>query len=78
MLFISMTLLRAMNASGAGRHSWVPMNSVNLYGGGDGGVCMCVCRCVWVCSHMRVRAYVAILACVICLQYTIIKFDPGG
>ena len=34
MLFISMTLLQAMNASGAGRHGWAPMNSANLYGGG--------------------------------------------
>ena len=50
MLFISMTMLRAMNASGAGRHGWVPMNSANLCGGVDGGVC--------VCSRMRVRAYV--------------------
>ena len=56
-----------MNASGAGRHGWAPMNSANLYGGG--GVC--------VCSHMRVRAYVGMHACVMCLQYTIIKFDPG-
>ena len=39
MLFISMTLLPAMNASGAGRHGWAPMNSANLYGGGD-GVCV--------------------------------------
>ena len=39
MLFISMTLLRAMNASGAGCHGWAPMNSANLYGSGDGGVC---------------------------------------
>ena len=23
-----------MNASGAGRHGWAPMNSANLYGGG--------------------------------------------
>ena len=61
MLFISMTLLRAMNASGTDCHRWAPMNSANLYGGGDGGVC--------VCSRMR--------ACVMCLQYTIIKFDPG-
>ena len=38
-----------MNASGAGRRGWAPMNSANLYGG-DGGVC--------VCSRMRVRAYV--------------------
>ena len=41
MLFTSMTLLRAMNASGAGHHGWAPMNSANLYGGGDGGVCAC-------------------------------------
>ena len=42
MLFISMTLLRAaMHASGAGRHGWAPMNSANLYRGGDGGVCVC-------------------------------------
>ena len=31
-----------MNASGAGRHGWAPMNSANLYGGGDGDVCVCV------------------------------------
>ena len=74
-----------MHASGAGRHGWAPMNSANLYGGGDGGVCVCVCvracvcLCVYVCvcSHMRVRAYVGLCACVMCLQYTIIKFDPG-
>ena len=56
MLFISVTLLRAMNASGAGRHGWAPVISANLYGGGDGGVC--------VCSRMRVRAYVGMRACV--------------
>ena len=27
-----------MNARGAGRNWWAPMNSANLYGGGDGGV----------------------------------------
>ena len=69
MLFISMALLRAMNASGAGRHGWAAMNSANLYGGGDGVVC--------VCSRMRVRAYVGMHVCVMCLQYTIIQFDPG-
>ena len=69
MLFISMTMLRAINASGEGRHGWAPMNSANLYGGGDGGVC--------VCSRMRVRAYVGMRARVMCLLYTIIKFDPG-
>ena len=52
MLFISMTLLLAMDASGAGRHRWAPMNSDNLYGGGDGGVCARAC--------LRVRT----LACV--------------
>ena len=40
---------------GAGRHGWVPTNSDNMYGGGDGGataataataVCVCVCVCV--------------------------------
>ena len=47
-MFISMTLLPAMNASGAGGHDWAPMNSANLYGGGDGGVCACAraCMCV--------------------------------
>ena len=47
MLFISMTLLRAMNASRAGHHGWAPMNSANLYG--SGGVCVCACACV--CAH---------------------------
>ena len=64
MLFISMILLRAMNASGAGRNGWAPMNSAYLDGGGDGGV--------YVCSRMRVRAYGGMRACVMCLQYTII------
>ena len=45
MLFISMTLLRAMNARGAGRYGWAPMNSANLYGCGDGGVCVCARAC---------------------------------
>ena len=46
-LFISMILLPAMNASGAGRHGWAPMNSANMYGGGDGdgGVCARACVC---------------------------------
>ena len=46
MLFISMTLLPAMNASGVGHHGWAPMNSANLYGGGDGGVCVLAHACV--------------------------------
>ena len=33
--------LPAMNASGVGHHGWSQMNSANLYGGGDGGVCVC-------------------------------------
>ena len=38
-------------------------------------VAMAVCVCV--CSRMRVRAYFGMRACVMCLLYTIIKFDPG-
>ena len=30
-----------MNASGAGRHGWAPTNGANMYGGGDGDVCVC-------------------------------------
>ena len=44
------------------------MNSVNLYGGGYVGVCAraCVCACTLACVRD-----------VMCLQYTIIKFDPA-
>ena len=42
-VFISMTLLPAMNASRAVDHGWSQMNSANLYGGGDGGVCARAC-----------------------------------
>ena len=66
-----------MQATGAGRHGWAPMNSANLYGGADGGMCVCVCVCVRACSRMRVRACERLRACVMCLQYTIIIFDPG-
>ena len=55
-----------MNASGAGRHGWAPMNSANLYGG-DGGVYVFAHAC----ARVRMRASV------MCLQYTIIIFDPG-
>ena len=54
-----------MNVSGAVGHGWSQMNSANLYGGGDGGVCS------------RMRACVGMGACVMCLQYTIIIFDLG-
>ena len=70
-MFTSMTLLPAMNASGAGRHGWAPTNSANLHSGGDGGVHMCVCVCARACVCVRMRA------CVMYLQYTIIIFDPG-
>ena len=48
-VFISMTLLPAMNVSGTVGHGWSQMNSANLYGGGDGGVCVCarVCARAW-------------------------------
>ena len=45
-------------------HGWPPTNSTNLYGDG-----VCVCSRMRVCACMR--------ACVMCLQYTIIIFDPG-
>ena len=63
-----------------------PSNSDNL-NDGDGGVCVCVCvhafsrvrthacACVRACVCACVRACVR--ACVMCLQYTIIIFDPG-
>ena len=57
-----------MNANGAGRHGWAPMNSANLYGGG--GVCVLAHACARLRWHVCVRD-------VTCLQYTIIKFDPG-
>ena len=56
MLFISLTLLRAMNASVAGRHGWAPMNSAILYGGGASGVCVCASACVFARTLACVRA----------------------
>ena len=37
---------------------WAPMNSANLYGGGDGSVCVCVLAhaCARVCRHANVFA----------------------
>ena len=62
MLFISMTLLRALNDSVSGRHGWAPMNSANLYGGGDGSACVCVLAhaCARVRWHACVRDVFAI------------------
>ena len=62
MLLISMTLLRALNASGAGPHGWATMKSANLYGGGDGGVCVRVLAhaCARIRWHACVRDVFAI------------------
>ena len=61
-----------MNASVAVGHGWSQMNSANMYGGGDGGGCVCVC------SRMCVSTCVGIRACVMRLQlYDIIIFDLG-
>ena len=67
-----------MNASGSGRHGWSQMNSANLYGGGDGGVCVCAraCMCA-VCVCVLAHACARGRACVMCLQYAIIIFDLG-
>ena len=42
-----------MNASGAGRHGWGPMNSANMYGGDDG-----VCVLAHACARVRAHAFV--------------------
>ena len=61
-----------MNVSGAGRHGWAPTNSANLHGG-DGGVCVRVRARDFVCGAcVPMPAH----ACVMCLQYKIIIFDP--
>ena len=57
-----------LNASGAGRHDWAQMNIANQYRS-DGGVCVCV--------HVCVLTHACARACMMCLQYTIIIFDPG-
>ena len=46
MLFISMTLLRAMNGSGAGRHGWAPMACMAV------ATAVCVCARACVCARM--------------------------
>ena len=63
-----------MNASGAVRHGWGPTNSANLYGGGDGSVCVreCVSVLAHACARVRARG-----TCAMCLQYTIIIFYPS-
>ena len=43
----------AMNTSGAVGHGWSQMNSANLYGGGDGGVCAHASMCAWACVRAR-------------------------
>ena len=47
-----------MNASGAVGHGWAQINSANMYGGGDGGVCVCVSVCVRACVYVCVLAHV--------------------
>ena len=59
-MFTSMTLLPAMNASGAGRHGWAPTNSANLHSGGDGGVHICVCVCVLAHAYARMCAHACV------------------
>ena len=34
------------------------MNSANMYGGGDGGVCVCVCVLAHGCARVRWHAFV--------------------
>ena len=63
----------AIVASGTGRRSWAPSNSVNLYDS-DGGVRVCVCART--CVHLCARVYACLRACGMCLQYTIMIFDP--
>ena len=55
MLFISMTLHTAVNASEAGRHGWAPVNSANLYGG---VTAVCVCVVAHACARVRWHACV--------------------
>ena len=57
MLFISKTLLRAMNASGAGRHGWALLIARTCT-----AVATAVCLCVCVCA--RASAWARTLACV--------------
>ena len=53
-----------MNTSGAVGHGCSQMNGANLYDGGDGGVCVCVCvlahACTRVLGHACVRDVFAI------------------
>ena len=58
-----MTLLPAMNASGAGRHGWAQINSANQYRI-DGGVCVCARACVCVIACVRACVLACLRACV--------------
>ena len=49
-----------MNASGAVGHGWSQMNSANLYGGGNGGVCVLAHACARMRGHACVRDMFAI------------------
>ena len=49
-----------MNASEAVGHGWSLMNSANLYGGGDGGVCVRACVCVLAHTCARVRGHACV------------------
>ena len=49
-----------MNASGMVGHGWSQMNSANLYGGGDGGVCVLAHECMHVHGHAWVHDVFAI------------------
>ena len=52
-LLSAMTLLPAMNASGAGRNGWAPTNSANLYGGDGGVVCVGARVCTRECAFVH-------------------------
>ena len=62
----------AIVASGAGRHGWVPeTHRIAITWTTVTAVC------VFGCVHAFARVRGCMRACVMCLQYTIIIFDPG-